>query len=164
MRLTKSFLVVAVLINVSLFSQSEKDLSNWTSLLVRYEIDDNWDIGLEGQLRLKANISKVDEYFSELSIRRKLIKGFRLAIAIRYIRENDDMGGVQGYENHFRLHLDAVYKHKVGDLRLGYRIRFQNKDELGITNDEGDFAIRRLRFKTGLEYKIKNWPLDPEFK
>lgn len=163
MRFTKLLVLLAVLMNLSLFSQAENDLSNWTSILIRYEIDDNWDLGLEGQLRLKSNISTVDEYFSEFSIRRKLLKGLRFGLAFRYIRENDDMGGVQGYENHFRYHLDAVYKHKLGDFRFGYRLRFQNKDELGITTDEGDFAIRRLRFKTGLEYKIKKWPLDPEF-
>jgi len=111
---------------------------------------------------LKSNISTIDEYFSEFSARRKLFKGFRLGLALRYIRENDDRGRIQGYENHFRFHIDANYKHKLGDLRLGYRLRYQNKNELGVTADEGDFAVNRIRFKTGLEYKIKDWPLDPE--
>lgn len=159
---TLSFVLVFCLISVSLFSQTESDIASWTSVQLRYELDDNWDLGLEGQLRLKTNISTVDEYFTEFSARRKLLKGFRLGLAIRYIRENDDRGNIQGYENHFRFHLDANYKHRLGALRLGYRLRYQNKNELGFSADEGDFAINRLRVKAGLEYKIKNWPLDPE--
>lgn len=159
---TPSLFLAISLISVSLFSQTESDLASWTSVQLGYEVDDNWDLGLEGQLRLKTNISTIDEYFTEFSARRKLFKGFRLGLALRYIRENDDRGNIQGYENHFRFHLDANFKHRMGAIRLGYRLRYQNKNELGISPEEGDFAVNRLRFKTGLEYKIKNWPLDPE--
>ncbi len=156
------FFSVFSLISTSLFSQENNDLASWTSLKLGYEVDDNWDLGLEGQLRLKSNISTVDEYFTEFSVRRKLFKGFRLGVGLRYIRENDDRGRVQGYEDHFRFHIDADFKHKLGNIRLGYRLRYQNKRELGLSEDQENFAVSRLRFKTGLEYKIKNWPLDPE--
>ncbi|TMM57330.1 DUF2490 domain-containing protein [Maribacter algarum] len=154
--------LVLILTFTSVFAQKENDLASWTSLQLGYDLDDNWDLGLEGQFRLKSNISVVDEYFSEFFVRRKLLKGFRIALALRYIRENDNIGRIQGYENHFRFHIDADYKHKLGDIRLGYRLRYQNKRELGVSDDQDNFPINRLRFKTGVEYKIKNWPLDPE--
>lgn len=151
------------LVNVFTYAQVRRNLASWTSVEVGYKIDKNWDIGIEGQLRLKENLEEIDDYFAEFSARRELFKGFRLGVGLRYIRENDNRGKIQGYENHFRFHIDANYKHKLGPFRIGYRLRFQDKNELGVTEEEGDFIARRIRFKTGLEYKIKKWPLDPKF-
>jgi len=69
----------------------------------------------------------------------KIAKNFKLAGAVRYIRENDNKGNVQGYENHFRFNIDANYKHEIQDFKLGYRVRYQNKNELGISSSEGDY-------------------------
>lgn len=159
----KSFIVALIgLMQNVVFAQTDRDLASWSALELRYELNDNWKLGLEGQLRLKDNLQAIDEYFGEFTITRKLFKGFSTRLGLRYIRRNDNRGSIQGYENRFRYHLDARYKHKLGDFRLRYRIRYQNRNELGISKDEGDFNVKRIRFKTGLEYKIKNWPLDPK--
>ena len=143
-------------------SQTSGDLGLWNSAELGYEFNDNWKGYAEGQFRLKENLNTVDEYFGELGIKRKIFKGFRLGAAFRFIRENDTRGAIQGYEDHVRFHFQATYKHKVGDFRLGYRIRFQNKKELGLADGIDNFNVQRLRFKSSLEYKIKNWPLDPK--
>lgn len=144
------------------FTQVERDLASWNSLELGYELDKNWDLGLEGQFRFKENFQAVDEYFGEFTINRKLIKGFDVRLGLRFIRRNDNQGRVQGYENRFRYHFDGRYKHKLGAFRLNYRLRYQNRNDLGISIDEGDFHVKRLRLKTGLEYKIKDWKLDPK--
>ncbi|WP_226789131.1 DUF2490 domain-containing protein [Polaribacter porphyrae] len=79
------------------------------------------------------------------------------------MRENDNKGNVQGYENYFRFQVDVKYKHKIKDLKIGYRLRYQNKNELGISYEEGDFINQNIRFKISLEYNLKNWRLDPKF-
>lgn len=166
--ITRLFLVslFACLFFVSnAFSQEEytEDLESWTSLNVKHKLNNKWAFNLEGQLRLKENVSEVDEYFGELSTYYSLSKNFKLGVGLRYIRENDNVGNIQGYENHFRYNLDASYKHKLKDFSFNYRLRYQNKNELGISTSEGDYAKQNLRFKTSLEYNINNWKLDPKF-
>lgn len=147
------------------FSQEEdtEDLESWTSLNLKHKLNNKWAFNLEGQLRLKEDISEIDEYFGELSTYYYLNNNFKLGVGLRYIRENDNVGNIQGYENHFRYNLDASYKHKLRDFSLSYRLRYQNKNELGISTSEGDYAKQNLRFKTAIGYNINNWKLDPKF-
>ncbi|WP_288956379.1 DUF2490 domain-containing protein [uncultured Polaribacter sp.] len=165
-RILKNIIILNLLLvsNVN-FAQTkgETDLTLWNSITLDYELNKKWNLGLEGQFRFKENISVIDAYFTEFSGEYKLSKGFRIGAALRYIRENDNKGNIQGYENHFRFHLEAKYKHKIKDLKIGYRLRYQNKNELGVSYDEGDFVNQNLRFKTSLTYNFKKWSLDPKF-
>lgn len=166
---SKSIFKRILFANIILFSainfaqESDKDWSSWNSIGIDYKLNKKWTFGLEEQFRLKENFSAVDEFFTQLSSEYKVFKGFKLGAAIRYIRENDNQGNVQGYENHFRFQFDAKYKHEINNLKIGYRFRYQNKNELGVSVDEGDEAKQNLRFKTSLEYNFKDWKLDPKF-
>ncbi len=137
-----------------------QDFLSWTSLELGYEPNKKWELELEGQFRLKDDFSTIDEYFGQFQINRTLIKGLKLGAAARYTRENDNRGRIQGYENHFRYHFDLRYRHKADDFTLKYRLRYQNKTELGVDNNE---ARRFVRFKAAVAYNIKGWKLDPEF-
>lgn len=165
----KQIIVQLIFINflflstISLAQESNKDWASWTSVGIDYKLNKKWTFGLEEQFRLKEDFSAVDEFFTQLSSEYKLFKGFKLGAAIRYIRENDNQGNVQGYENHFRFQFDAKYKHKINNLEIGYRLRYQNKNELGVSFNEGDEVKQNLRFKTSLEYNFSNWKLDPKF-
>lgn len=160
--------IVLIMVFVTItngFSQSEdvKDLESWTSIGLKYELNKKWSFKLEEQLRLDENISEISEYFTQLHAEYSISKNFDIGGALRYIRENDNKGNVQGYENHFRFHLDASYKHKLNDFSIKYRLRYQNKNELGVSTDDGDYAKQNMRFKTSVGYDIKKWKLDPEF-
>ncbi|MBU3009951.1 DUF2490 domain-containing protein [Polaribacter vadi] len=157
------FVNFLLLSNISLAQEGDKDWASWNIIGIEYKLNKKWNFGLEEQFRLKENFSAVDEFFTQLSSEYKVFKGFKLGAAIRYIRENDNQGNVQGYENHFRFQFDAKYKHEINDFTIGYRFRYQNKNELGISVDEGDEAKQNLRFKTSLEYNFKDWKLDPKF-
>ena len=104
-------------------------------------------------------MSEIDKYFTQLGTDYKITKNFKVGTAARYISENDNTGSVQGYENYFRFQFDATYDHKVNDFSFVYRVRYQNKNELG----EDDYANQYLRFKASIGYNIHNWKLDPEF-
>ncbi len=142
------------------FSQTEDtdDLEGWTAFNLKYKLNKKWSFDIEGQLRLKEDISEIDKYFGEFNAAYSISKGFKLGGGVRYIKENDNVGNVQGYEDHFRFHLDASYKHKINDFSLKYRLRYQNKNELGVD----DYDNQHFRFKTSVEYNFKNWKLDPE--
>ncbi|NJB83058.1 DUF2490 domain-containing protein [Wenyingzhuangia aestuarii] len=135
-----------------------RDLETWSSLNLKYKINKKWTVALQGQLRLENNSSEVNQYFGQLDLEYSPFKHFEFGGAIRYIKNNDNTGNVQGYENHFRYHLDGQYKHKLSDFSFKYRVRYQNKNELNINNE----AKQYFRFKAAVDYNIKKWKLDPE--
>ncbi|MGB5419020.1 DUF2490 domain-containing protein [Algibacter sp.] len=140
-------------------SDDTNHLESWNSIGVEYKLNKKWSFELEEQLRLDEDITEIAEYFTQLGAEYSLMKNFKLGGGLRFIRENDNEGNVQGYENHFRFNVDATYKHKINDFQLKYRLRYQNKNELSVD----DYANQQLRFKTGIEYNIKKWKLDPKF-
>jgi len=154
------FLFITV---VAFGQEDDSDFLTWSIIGVEYKPNKKWNFGLEQQLRLKENSSTIDEYLAELTASYKLVKNFRVGGAVRYMRENDNQGNIQGYENHFRFHVDVTYKHDINDFTLGYRLRYQNKNEIGVSSDEGDYANQNIRLKTSIKYNISNWPLDPKF-
>ena len=168
-KIKKQLILNLLLLNTVLFSSlnyaqsADKDWASWSTIGVEYELNNRWSFGLEEQFRLKENFSEVDNFFTQLSAEYKVFKNFKIGVGARYIRNNDNTGNIQGYENYFRFQIDAMYKHEINNFKIGYRLRYQNKNELGVSYDEGDYANQNIRFKTSLEYNFKKWKLDPKF-
>ncbi len=144
-------------------TEGEKDWASWNTIGIEYKLNDKWSFGLEEQFRLKENFTAVDNFFTQLSADYEIFKNFEIGVGLRYIRENDNKGNIQGYEDHFRFQFDAKYKYKIKHFKIGFRLRYQNKNELGISYDEGDFPNQNIRFKTSVAYNFKDWSLDPKF-
>lgn len=164
LKLRKIVLASLMLISCLAYGQTQgdRDWASWNTIGIDYKANDKWSFSLEEQLRLKENISAIDNYFTQLSANYELFNDFEIGVGIRYIRENDNQGAVQGYENFFRFQVELNYKHKFNNFKIGYRLRYQNKNELGVSYDEGDFPNQNIRFKTSIGYNIKNWSLDPK--
>lgn len=161
-------ILIAAFITLSANSQdgeyvTVRDFETWNSVRLNYKITKKWRIGLEEQFRFSNNSSELEGFFTELSTRYKFSKFIYGGIGFRYITQNDNVGKIQGLENHVRFHFDLGVKHEIQRFNLEYRLRFQTKNELGISKEEGDYANNRLRLKAGTDYNIKNWKLDPEF-
>jgi hypothetical protein len=154
------------LLNTSFSQQGEwievRDFETWTSAGVRLKLNKDWEFSLAEQLRLKTNSTIVNNYFTEFEAQYSGFKGFEIGAGLRYIKENDNKGKIQGYESHLRYQFDLGYKHKLGKFKMDYRTRFQNKNELQVSEEQGDTAVNKLRFKIGTEYNIKNWKFDPK--
>ncbi|MBU2018912.1 MAG: DUF2490 domain-containing protein [Bacteroidetes bacterium] len=135
-----------------------RDLEVWSSAKFKYKMNKKWSIGLEEQLRLKDNASVVDQYFTELELKRDLGNHFSLAAGGRFIRDNDTRGNIQGFENHFRWYTDLAFDHKIERFSLQYRLRYQASNELKVE----DISKKTLRFKVESEYNIKHWAFDPK--
>jgi hypothetical protein len=161
----KQFYFIMILIGVlfvkTSYAQTDdtSDLKSWNTIGIEYKLNKKWSFELEEQLRLDENISEISEYFTQLSAEYTLMKNLKIGGGLRFVRENDNEGNIQGYENHLRFNLDASYKHKLNNLSIKYRLRYQNKNDLSVD----DYANQHLRFKTGIEYNIKKWKLDPQF-
>ncbi len=145
------------------FSQDEsKNFALWNSVGVKYSPIKRLHLGLEQHLRLKENASVTDEYFTEVNLGYEILKDFEISGGARFIRENDNVGKKQGYENHFRYNVDLSFKHDIKRFSLSYRFRYQNKKEQDVDDGEENLPKENVRFKVGLDYNIKKWPLDPK--
>lgn len=143
-------------------SQDLRDLESWTSAEFRYMPAPRWRIGIEGQLRLDQNSSEVDAYFSELTGGYEFFNNFWVIGGFRLIRKIDDEHEARKHQNHIRLHLDAKYSYDLNRFNLNARFRYQTRDELGVSNAQGDFADHYVRLKLGSVYNIRKWKLDPQ--
>lgn len=144
-------------------SNTSSDMLLWSSVGFDYKINKKIKLNLEQNLRLKNNITTRDEYFTEFAVDYELFKDFEVTAGFRYITENDDQGNIQGDEHHFRYQVDISYKYDYKRFTFSHRLRYQNKNELGISEAEGDIPSETLRFKTGIDYNIRKWKLDPKF-
>ncbi|NCP84734.1 MAG: DUF2490 domain-containing protein [Bacteroidetes bacterium] len=137
------------------------DLETWSSIQVEYELNKQWSFELEEQLRLKNNSTEIGSYFTEFTTSYKLPSSVKLALGLRYNRENDNKGAKQGIREHFRYQFDVSYKHELENLELSYRLRYQNRQEFSFTETVEKDAVQKMRFKTSLDYNIKKWKIDP---
>ncbi|MGB0850291.1 MAG: DUF2490 domain-containing protein [Bacteroidia bacterium] len=138
-------------------SYTIQDFETWSSITLSYKANKKLKLSLNEQLRLKDNSGTVDEYFTQLEGSYKLTKGLSFGLGLRFIKENDNQGKVQGYENHFRWNTDLEYKHDINRFEVKYRARYQSKKE----QDTEDLSNTNFRFKVGTTYNIKKWKLDP---
>jgi long-subunit fatty acid transport protein len=111
---------------------------------------------------MKENSTEIDAYFTELTGGYQLLDNFWLIGGFRFIRRRNDASPSTDDENHIRLHADARYGHSIKRLNLNARLRYQTRDELGVSNAEGDFANHYVRLKLGAVYDFRSWKLDPQ--
>ncbi|WP_157691809.1 DUF2490 domain-containing protein [Polaribacter sp. KT25b] len=149
--------------NVAFSQVDTSDFAIWSSVGIDYSPIKKLKIGVEESLRLKEDATVTDEYFTEISLQYEVFKNFEIGGGVRFIKENDNVGKKQGYESHFRFNFDASYKYDIERFTLSHRIRYQNKKELNLPVDEENVLKETIRFKTGIEYNIRKWPLDPSF-
>lgn len=144
-------------------SVTDRDFEIWSSASLSYKVSKVWKITLEEQLRLKTNASEIDQYFTEIGTEYELWKQFSIGLGLRYSRKNDTKGNIQGFEDRLRYNIDLGHKFAIERFDISNRLRFQSRNELGMTKEEGDITNNRLRLKTSIAYNIKKWKLDPKF-
>jgi hypothetical protein len=137
-------------------AQNSSDTEGWSSIEVGFNISDKLSFSASEHLRYRNKISSLSTYFTQLETSYELFKDFNLGGGVRFIRENDDVGNIQGLETHFRYQFNVSYKHDIKMLTLFYRLRYQHKNELGIAEDDGNIPNEYIRFRLGLGYKFIN--------
>lgn len=147
--------------SVTFAQTGSDDMETWTSVRLRYKASKKWSFELQEQLRLKENSSVTDQYFTQLTSKYRLTKKLALGLGLRYIKRNDNQGGIQGFEDYFRYHFDLSFKHSIDRFTFNHRLRYQNKNRQGNTNKKITFAKKNLRLKSSITYNIRKWKLDP---
>ncbi len=157
-----SLLITIITAHISFAQDDNRDFESWTSMSIDFKLKRKWTFELEEQLRLQNNSSKTDQYFTQFQAGYKIFDDFELGGGLRYIKNKDNVGKIQGYENHLRFHFDTAYKHKISQFSFKHRLRYQNKNELNIPASEENFANQHIRIKTAITYNIINWRFDPK--
>ena len=138
------------------FAQNLSDTEGWSSIEVGLNISKKLSFSVSEHLRYRNKISTMSNYFTQLETSYELFKDFNLGGGVRFIRENDDVGNIQGLETHFRYQFEMNYKHDLKMLTLFYRLRYQHKNELGLPEEEVNIPNEYIRFRMGLGYKLND--------
>lgn len=103
-----------------------RDLGLWTGVEVEKEVKDDWTFSVKQELRLKTNMSEVNNYFTQAGIRYKINRNFALEAKYRFTRnKKKDLT----YENRSRYNLDLRYRGRLDFLTFDYRLRYQKEVE-----------------------------------
>ena len=157
MLLQSSFRLILMLLLVvnSVDAQNDNDLEGWSAVELNLKATKKLSFSVAEHLRFRNDISTVKNYFTQIKVNYEILKNLELGAGVRYITNNDDVGGQQGYDPFFRYQFDAAYRHKIEKVDLVFRLRYQNKNQLGRSESEGDVAKEFIRTRFGVGYKIK---------
>ena len=155
-------LVFLLLTSNIIVAQNSNDLEGWSSVQLDMKASKKITFSVSEHLRYRNDITTMSTYFTQLESHFEVLKDFELGGGVRFIKKNDDIGKKQGIESHFRYQLDASFKHDINKIGMSYRLRYQNKNELGFSEDEGDIAKEQLRLMFGVDYKLL--PVNITFK
>ncbi len=153
----KIIIVLVVCVGTTWASDSH-DYALWTSGGASAKISKKISASAKVQLRLKDNVSAIDQYFGDIAVGYEFFKMVEVGTSLRFARDNDNAGAKQGYENILKYSLIIATKNKLGNLSIKNRLKIQNK--LNMTNTGEDY-FQYFRFKTSLGYGLKEFGLSP---
>ena len=145
-------LLLASALSAPLSAQDTKvvrDLGLWTGVEIEKEVKDDWTFSLKQELRLKTNMSEVNNYFSQAGVRYKINRNFALEAKYRFTRNRkQDLS----YENRSRYSLDLRYRGRLDFLRFDYRLRYQKEvDGMGLFDPEAPYE-KYVRNRISVRY------------
>ena len=149
-----AFLLFLLMSSNTIVAQDPNDLEGWSAVQLDVRASEKIYFSISEHLRYRNDITTVSTYFTQIEGSYEVVKDFELGVGVRFIKKNDDVGKKQGIESHFRYQFDASFKHDIKRIGLSYRLRYQNKNELGFSEDEGDIAKEQLRLQFGVGYKL----------
>ncbi len=141
--LASVLLTALVVYAVPASAETTHEARLWVELGLRYEPARRFTIGLDQHFRIDENISNTQSLISEISVRYSIVSWLRLETGYRLAYERDN-GGL--YRRRHRLHFDVRSAHRLGPVRLGLRVRFQ--EEIRSASDNGEPWNHTLRFRT----------------
>ena len=122
----------------------------WNTISVNKQLTRKWSVGIDEELRLFDNMSRVNLFFTNAGVTYKLNKAFKFSLVYRLNNKNQDG---ECYSTRHRLYFDATYKRKlIRNLSLSYRIRFQGQVRDYYSSDDGKDIESYMRHKFDLAY------------
>jgi len=136
------------------------DFESWISAGIRLKVHKKWTFELSEEIRLEKKSTQIDQFFTNLAIGYEPFKFIEFGAAFRFSQYNEEE---DGYSPHYRINVDVAFKHKLKRFSFNYRLRYQFKNELGVTSVDGDYLKHGFRIRAKAKYNIKKIPLEPSF-
>ena len=146
------FICLIASLQILIAQTDEEGLEGWGIAEVSIKATKKISIDISEHVRYKYDVSTLDNYFTQIGVNFEIFKDLKIGTKARFITENDSEGNVQGLESHFRYQGEVSYKHDMGKIGISYRLRYQNKNELGVFDIPNEY----IRFRMGLNHKIKS--------
>lgn len=146
--------LVAVFIGFSSFAQDRGEF--WFAAGLKREVAKNIVAGANTNLRVSYT-GQLRTLYQEISVKSEHLDWFRPSIEYRLITSYDERGN---YMNSNRLNINLDFRHKIEDLKLGTRLRYQMN--LGSGAGGGGDLDPSYRFKPYFSYEPKGWKVTPE--
>lgn len=127
-------------------AHAQSDVQLWVSARVRFDLPEGFRLSLDQQVRFDEDVSRLSEVIPELRVGYKVAKWLRLAAGYRFIYARDDGGD---FEEAHRVHFDVRFRGDLDPVRIGYRLRFQDRIE-----DEGSSRDNRLTLRNRLGIRV----------
>jgi len=103
-----------------------RDLHLWSGVQLEKRFNSNWSLHISEEIRLKHNLSEINNHFTETGLWYNLNKNFALEGQYRLTWNKKKDGS---YENLTRYAFDLRYKGKIDFIKIYYRLRYQKEVE-----------------------------------
>lgn len=103
-----------------------QDLHLWSGIKIEKTFAKDWTLSLAEELRLKHDITEINNHFTEAGLRYRINKNFALEGQYRLtFDKNKD----SSYDLFTRYALDLRYKGRIDFISIMYRLRYQKEVE-----------------------------------
>ncbi len=163
--LSKHFLSKLITVILIIFCQinpgssQTKDFQLWSDIKLEAEIFKKISVEIEEEIRLAENISKIEDYFTDVGISYNFWDNFTFGGYYRFIRRNELDDRIS---NIHRYYFDLKYDRKIKRWELSLRTRYQSRYKNINSDDTGYKPENHNRNKLSLAYDIYRSPLKPE--
>lgn len=143
-----SLLLIAL--SFSGIAGAQDDAGLWSSLTLQHKFTQKWTGIVSEQLRFYDNISRIDQYFTDLSVEYSITKKFKASLNYRLISKNKD----EFYSTRHRFYLDLAYRVKLSPVSISLRQRFQEQFTDIKSSDLGKVPEWYSRTKLGVKFDL----------
>jgi len=164
--LSENFLIKPITVILIIFYQinpgsaQNKDFQLWSDAKLEIEIFKKISVEIEEEIRLTENVSKIEDYFTDVGISYNFWDNFTFGGYYRFIRRNELDDRIS---NIHRYYFDLKYDWKIKRWELSLRTRYQSRYKNINSDDTGYKPENHNRNKLSLSYDIYRSPLKPEF-
>ena len=123
-------------------SAQYNDAGLWTSITAEKKISQSFSASFNETFRFNENITELGNYFSEVGLDRKIVKGLSMGLSYRFInkRELDD-----SYSPRHRYFFDVSCRKKIADFAISCRTRIQSQvDNYFLPSDSYCHQVKGL--------------------
>lgn len=126
-------------------ANAESDVELWSSVGVRKKLNKKWRVSLSQGLRLDDSIGRFGQTLTDLGATFRARRWLRFSAGYRFTYKQTTKGNLKVRH---RFQADAQLRHRIGKLRLGYRLQFQDQIR-DFDGGDGTRVAVRNRIKVG---------------